>query len=71
MSLESLAAEYRETGEKCRAAARELRRGEQLPMSETECLILRRRITLVSAMARELIATSNYLAHYYDRKERP
>ena len=40
-------------------------------MSETECLILRRRITLVSAMARELIATSNYLAHYYDRKERP
>ena len=66
MELSELSAEYRESGEKCRSRAGELT--ELLgsaEMSETERLILRRRIYILASMGRECIATSNYLRSYY------
>lgn len=69
MKIEELAVQYRESGEKCRRRHEELMqilRSE--PMSETERLILRRRAYMIAAMAREAIATANYLSNYYGRK---
>lgn len=66
MTLTELSAQYRESGEKCRRRVEELRLIlETEPMSETERLILRRRIYIIAGMARQTIATSNYLKNYY------
>jgi len=70
MNLSELSDEYRESGEKCRVRSAELQKLLRTKeMSETERLILRRRIYIISAMARESIATSNYLRGYYGGRE--
>lgn len=66
MDLFDLSVQYRDEGEKIRVRVRELREVVDKPMSETERLALRRRIVILSSMAREAIATSNYLRHYYE-----
>ena len=69
MDLKELAREYRATGEMCREKALLLRRRlESGGMSDTERLRARARLCMVESMARDAIATSNYLANYYGRK---
>lgn len=67
MNLTELAWEYRKSGELCRGRVTELRqRMAKVPLTESEKLVLYRRITVLAAMARDTIATSNQLAKYYD-----
>lgn len=69
MTLKELSVQYGESAEICRRRFRELQ--EKLAndvMSETEKLILRRRICLVESMARDAAATSRYLNNYYGRQ---
>lgn len=66
MTLKELSVEYRASGEACRTRFKELK--EELStaeLSENEKLKLRRRITILTAMSRDAIAISNYLANYY------
>jgi len=68
MTLQELSREYRESGEAVGRRARELeKRLSAGGLTQTEALELRRRIRLLSAMARDTIATSRYLRRY-DRK---
>lgn len=70
MTLYELAVEYRESGERCRRRVRELQDElDREAMGETERLLLRRRISVLSAMERDAIATSRYLEHYYGRNK--
>ena len=70
MDLTELASLYRESGDKCRSRLAELEEKlESQPMSNTERLRLRREICLLSGMARDAIAISNYLENYYERKD--
>lgn len=68
MTLLELSAEYREIGEKCR-----LRLAEQrallasCALSDAEHALAARRVTLLTAIVRESIATSIYLRNYYGR----
>lgn len=66
MDLLNLSIQYRDSGEKLRGRIRQLQAEVDKPMSETERLALRRRIVILSSMARETIATSNYLQRYYE-----
>lgn len=67
MNMTELAHEYRISGELCRRRVTELRqRMTEDVLSESEKLVLYRRITILSAMARDTIATSNQLARYYN-----
>lgn len=70
MNLKQLAEEYRENGEACRIRADQL---TQLliteKLGEMEKLRLRRRICVLTAMARDAIATSKYLYNYYGDDE--
>ena len=68
MDLLSLSVQYREGGEQIRGRVRQLKEEVHKPMSETDRLALRRRIVILSSMAREAIATSNYLRHYYSEE---
>jgi len=71
MTLEEMAEQYRQTGENCRASLRRLYdelRGRDL--SETERLLLKRRICLVESMTRDAYATSRYLANYYSSEDK-
>jgi len=69
MSLKELSSQYRRSGELCRGYARRLEgRIAREPMSRKQLLELRRELAIVSSMAREAIATSNYLERYYDRR---
>jgi len=71
MKLSELAKEYRISGEKCRKRAKELNALIQNgSLSESEKLMLRRRLTIITAMARETIETANKLAGYYGRRDR-
>ena len=71
MQLKELSAEYRRTGERCRATLREQRRLLSRPgLPEGERIVLHRRVTLLTAMTREAIATAIYLDNYYGR-DRP
>ncbi len=66
MTVAELSGEYRKSGELCRVRAEEL--GEKLKkekMCEMDKLRLRRKIHMLSNMARDAIATSNYLENYY------
>ena len=66
MTIGELSGEYRKSGERCRGRAEEL--GEKLKkekMCEMDKLRLRRKIHMLSNMARDAIATSNYLENYY------
>ena len=66
MTLTQLSEQYRESGKKCRDRADELRITlETVPMSETERLLLRRRIYILETMARQTTATAKYLRYYY------
>lgn len=66
MTLSELSKEYRISGEKCRMRAKQLRKTLQDPnLSETDKWILRRRLTVIAAMERETIETSNFLKNYY------
>ena len=70
MKLSELAKEYRISGEKCRKRAKELNALIQNGgLSESEKLMLRRRLTIITAMARETIETANKLAGYYGRSD--
>lgn len=68
--LIELAAEYRKCGVACKKTlatlAERLKKENLKPEEEIET---RRRITLVTAMARECLATSNYLVKYYERRQ--
>ncbi|HHU21907.1 MAG TPA: hypothetical protein GXZ52_00570 [Clostridiales bacterium] len=66
MNLDMLSKEYRECGEKCRAKLKQLEQEiVSDKLTESQRLILRRKLTILSDMARETIAISNYLKHYY------
>jgi hypothetical protein len=70
MNLSELAREYRATGLLCREKAAQLRRElEAEDMAEMERLRARCRLCMVESMARDAIATGNYLANYYGRKD--
>lgn len=72
MKLLELSAQYRESGEACRTRANELsgllREGE---LSEMQKLLLRRRITILTSMARDTLGLANYMAGYYRRGKSP
>lgn len=69
MRIEELAVQYRESSEKCRRRQMELKSIMLTAlMSETERLLLRRRIYMLGSMAREAMATSNYLKNYYGKR---
>jgi hypothetical protein len=71
MTLLEMSAEYRESGEKCRCRVRELNTILSTEaMGETERLLLRRRVSILSTMARDAIAISRYLENYYGGKKR-
>ena len=68
MNLRELSVQYRAIGELCRAALRQQQRTLQAPgLSEAERALARRRVTLLTAIVRESIATSIYLERYYGR----
>ncbi len=61
-----MAEQYRDSSERCKAGLKALReRINDLSVSETERLILRRKYTILEGMARETAAISKYLANYY------
>ena len=67
MKLHELSMEYRESGEMIKGRLGELEtllQGE--PLTRTEELQLRRRINMLTSMARDAIMTSRLLLHYYD-----
>jgi len=71
MTLSKMAKEYRESGEKCRSRVKELTTIlETEYMSETERILMRRRVSVLSTMARDAIAISRYLENYYGEKRR-
>jgi len=66
MKIIELSAQYRAGGEACYSRVAELKAHLSNDcVDETEKLLLRRRITLLTAMARETIETAKYLAAYY------
>lgn len=70
--LLELSSQYRESGAACKKALKELKcRLQDDELLRPEDLIeLRRRITLVTAMARECIEISEYLKKYHGRRAR-
>ena len=69
-TLKEMAAAYRESAEKCRRRVRELEEeAKDGALSETERLRIRYKITLMSGIVRETLATANYLEHYYGEAE--
>ena len=67
--LIELAAEYRVCGLACKEVLKKLSvRLCSENLREEETIEIRRRITLVTAMARECLATSNYLKKYDERR---
>lgn len=75
MTVAELSGEYRKSGELCRVRAQELdAKLKKEKMCEMDKLRLRRKIHMLSTMARDAIATSRYLENYYgdeknERKE--
>ena len=68
MTLAEMAEEYRADALRLRARGAELTKAcgtEKL--SETEKIILRRRICILNTMERDLTATARYLKNYYGR----
>ena len=67
MKVTELAGEYKAAGLRCRERAAELRvRLKTAPMTDSERIELRRRISVLDSMGREAMATGKYLAHYYE-----
>lgn len=66
-----LSAQYRVSGMACRKRLAELkRRLEDEDLSANDQIELRRKITMLTAMSRDCLATSNYLRKYYEGRER-
>ena len=66
MELKKLAAEYRESADKCRVRAQNLRvmlKSGRCRQQET--LLLRRRINILTEMAGDAYAIAAYLDNYY------
>ncbi len=64
-----LSVQYRAVGIKCRKRLTELEkllRDDDFSRSEYE---LKREITMLTAMTRDCIATSNYLKSYFERRQ--
>lgn len=69
MNLLELSRQYRLSGELCRERVALLKpRIADENISEQERLLLRRRVTILTAMARETIAISRLLEKYYEGK---
>ena len=67
MKLIELSKEYRSSGEKCKKRVNEI--SEKLGtgnLTDLERIVMKRRITMLSAMARDAIEISNRLANYYE-----
>lgn len=63
--------QYRISGIACKEKLTELRsRLEGETLSPSDEIELKRSITLLTAMSRECLATSNYLKLYFERRER-
>ena len=63
--------QYRISGIACKEKLTELRsRLEEETLSPSDEIELKRSITLLTAMSRECLATSNYLKLYFERRER-
>lgn len=66
-----LSAQYKISGVACRDKLKEINaRLDRGPLRPGEAIELRRRKTMLTAMARDCIATSNYLKNYHERRER-
>lgn len=66
MKLSELAAEYKVSAERCRERVKELEHILSTEaMGETERLLMRRRVTILTGMARETRSVSKYLENYY------
>ncbi|NCB73441.1 MAG: hypothetical protein EOM51_01660 [Clostridia bacterium] len=64
-----LSVQYRTVGIKCRKRLTELERllrDDDFSLNEYE---LKREITMLTAMTRDCIATSNYLKSYFERRQ--
>lgn len=68
MTLREMAKEYRGSGREFHARIAELKQkcGNEA-MSETERILLRRRICVLETIERELRSTGKYLENYYGR----
>ena len=67
LKLIELSREYRISGELCRGRMREIKcELENGIVTGSERLVLQRRLTILSAMARDTIELSNKLSRYYE-----
>lgn len=65
-----LSVQYRKSGTACREKLKEVNaRLEKGRLRPEETIELRRRKTMLTAMSRDCIATSNYLKSYYERRK--
>lgn len=65
-----LSVQYRISGTACREKLKEVNaRLEMGRLRPEEAIELRRRKTMLTAMSRDCIATSNYLKTYYERRK--
>ena len=71
MSLYELAGQYRDSSAACRLRVKTLRNElASTHGSETQKIRMRRRITILTEMARDASATAKYLESYYIREAR-
>ena len=70
MNLKELSRQYRESGECCRRQAEKIQAQlEDKRLSTKQKTVLHRQLNMVSTMARDAIATSNFLSGYYGKGE--
>jgi len=70
MRLHELEGQYRDSSAACRMRVSALRRELSTTMgSETQKIRLRRRITMLTEMARDANATARYLESYYAKEK--
>ncbi len=68
-TLLELSAQYRASGNACKARLREMTsKLEKEKLRPEEQIRLRREITIVTAMTRDCLATANYLKRYDERR---
>ena len=71
MTLEELAESYQESSALCRGRADELELQVKDPtLTETQRLLLRRRICILTGMARETSGIARHLRTYHRKEER-
>lgn len=72
MTLELLSEQYKASGQACKQRARALEAALEDPdITETERMLLRRRVCILMSMARDALETAGYLKHYYDEEVSP